>query len=95
MVTFSLASYEEYAFPLWADVLGILIGVTTLVPLPVMAVYTIFKRKYVSTQIIQRFYQYFSLDGVHASLTTSLLNPNVHTSRPYLLLTRLCSGNSP
>ncbi|GJQ74717.1 hypothetical protein Trydic_g21568 [Trypoxylus dichotomus] len=46
MVTFSLASYEDYNFPVWADWLGVIIGISTLVPLPVMAIYTIFKRKY-------------------------------------------------
>lgn len=49
MVTFSLASYEDYKFPVWADWIGVLIGISTLVPLPVMAAYVLFQRKYVST----------------------------------------------
>lgn len=39
MVTFSLAYYEEYTFPEWADALGWLIGLTTLAPMPVFALY--------------------------------------------------------
>lgn len=40
MATFSLAYYEEYTFPVWADALGWMIGLFTLIPMPVFAVYS-------------------------------------------------------
>lgn len=40
MVTFSLAYYEEYTFPSWADALGWMIGLFTLIPMPVFAIYS-------------------------------------------------------
>ncbi|XP_017785462.1 PREDICTED: sodium- and chloride-dependent GABA transporter 2-like isoform X1 [Nicrophorus vespilloides] len=46
MTTFTLASYEDYTFPPWADSLGIMMGVATLIPLPLFAIYALFKYKY-------------------------------------------------
>lgn len=40
MVTFSLAYYENYTFPAWADALGWMMGLATLVPMPVFAIYS-------------------------------------------------------
>lgn len=40
MITFTLAYYEEYTFPPWADGLGWMIGLITLVPMPVFAIFT-------------------------------------------------------
>ena len=57
MATFTLASYEDYSFPVWADALGWLVGITTLVPLPVCAIYVIWKRQYVSMNFTCKRYQ--------------------------------------
>ncbi|XP_043266393.1 sodium- and chloride-dependent glycine transporter 1-like isoform X2 [Venturia canescens] len=43
MTTFELAYYGHYKFPLWAHWIGILIGLTTLAPLPIFFVYEIWK----------------------------------------------------
>ncbi|KAK9709536.1 Sodium:neurotransmitter symporter family [Popillia japonica] len=53
MVTFSLASYEDYEFPVWADWIGVLIGISTLVPLPVMAAYVFFQKKYTGSALFK------------------------------------------
>lgn len=46
---YSPASYEGYDFPVWADTLGLLMGLTTLVPFFAFAIHVIWKREYVST----------------------------------------------
>ena len=46
------AYYEGVEFPGWVDALGWLIGITSLVPLPVCAVYQLFRGKYVCIFII-------------------------------------------
>lgn len=47
MSTFEFAEYEGYAFPEWADILGVLVGLATLAPMPIMAGISLFQRKYV------------------------------------------------
>lgn len=51
MVTFDVASYEDYEFPVWADALGWLMGLSTLIPMPIFGIYTLIKKKYVRTYI--------------------------------------------
>lgn len=46
MVNLVPAEYETYVFPDWADALGILIGVTTLVPFVVMIPYVYYTGEY-------------------------------------------------
>lgn len=46
MSTFEFAEYEGYAFPDWADILGVLVGLATLAPMPIMAGISLFQRKY-------------------------------------------------
>lgn len=48
MVTYSSAKYEDYVFPAWADALGWMIGIATLLPMPVFAVYIGLVQKVVS-----------------------------------------------
>lgn len=52
MITFSSAVYEEYTFPMWADALGLLIGLSTLVPMPLFALHTIFFKQIVSIHFV-------------------------------------------
>lgn len=55
MITFSSAVYEVYTFPKWADALGVLIGIATLIPMPLFALYTIFVKKVVSYHVTYLF----------------------------------------
>lgn len=48
MINYETATFEDYIFPAWADAIGILIGLTTLVPIPIYTMYLLFKRKIVS-----------------------------------------------
>ncbi|KAK0161484.1 hypothetical protein PV327_009950 [Microctonus hyperodae] len=43
MITYELASYGSYVFPPWANAIGILIGLTTLAPLPLYFFYCLWK----------------------------------------------------
>ncbi|XP_066582495.1 sodium-dependent proline transporter-like isoform X2 [Prorops nasuta] len=43
MYTYKLASYGDYVFPTWANAIGVLIGVTTLAPLPIFFAYRLYK----------------------------------------------------
>ncbi|XP_026474841.1 sodium- and chloride-dependent glycine transporter 1-like isoform X2 [Ctenocephalides felis] len=45
MINYETATFEDYIFPAWADAIGILIGLTTLVPIPIYTMYLLFKRK--------------------------------------------------
>ncbi|XP_060516170.1 sodium- and chloride-dependent glycine transporter 1-like isoform X2 [Cylas formicarius] len=53
MVHYSPASYEGYEFPIWADVIGLIIGLTTLVPFFIFAVYVLWKREYTGFEFFQ------------------------------------------
>lgn len=46
MVDYSPASYGDYVFPAWADAIGLLIGITTLVPLFIFGIHVLWKRDY-------------------------------------------------
>ncbi|KAF2903521.1 hypothetical protein ILUMI_02667 [Ignelater luminosus] len=46
MIIYSAAVYEEYIFPIWADAIGILIGLATLAPMPVLLIYTCVTKEY-------------------------------------------------
>lgn len=48
MVTFTAATYGDYIFPAWADSLGLMMGLVTLVPLPIFAIFKIWEGKLVS-----------------------------------------------
>lgn len=48
MIIYSAAIYEDYIFPIWADAIGILIGLATLAPMPVFLIYTCVTKEYVS-----------------------------------------------
>lgn len=48
MSNFTRTYYEDYRFPLWADAIGWLIGITTLAPLFIFGIWTAWKGKYVS-----------------------------------------------
>lgn len=48
MANFTRTYYENYVFPLWADSLGWLIGLSTLAPLFIMAGYLWWRGEYVS-----------------------------------------------
>lgn len=48
MANFTRASYEEYLFPLWADSLGWLMGISTMAPFFIFAVYVLYKGEYVT-----------------------------------------------
>ncbi|ENN74298.1 hypothetical protein HUJ04_012626 [Dendroctonus ponderosae] len=50
---YSPASYEDYQFPVWADVLGLLMGLTTLVPFFAFAIHVIWKREYTGWALFQ------------------------------------------
>ncbi|XP_051158286.1 sodium- and chloride-dependent glycine transporter 1-like [Leptopilina boulardi] len=45
MYTYRLPSYGDYEFPEWAGVLGVLIGVSTLAPLPIFFIYQLCVKK--------------------------------------------------
>ncbi|XP_044262742.1 sodium- and chloride-dependent glycine transporter 1-like isoform X1 [Tribolium madens] len=47
------ATYEDYIFPLWADLLGWMMGLLTLVPFFVLVVVTIWKRDYTGWNLIK------------------------------------------
>lgn len=42
MYTYQAAKYGDYKFPAWADAIGILIGLATLVPLPLFCCYRLY-----------------------------------------------------
>ncbi|XP_015606376.1 sodium- and chloride-dependent GABA transporter 2 [Cephus cinctus] len=49
MYTYELASYNGMVFPWWADVIGWLIGLSTLAPLPIFFFYRLWKQPVAST----------------------------------------------
>lgn len=51
MVDYSPASYGDYVFPVWADIIGLLIAVTTLQPFIIVAIIVLWKREYVSLHL--------------------------------------------
>ncbi|XP_063912712.1 sodium- and chloride-dependent glycine transporter 2-like isoform X2 [Zophobas morio] len=46
MATFTAASYENYVFPLWADSLGWMMGLSTLAPFVIFVVMVLWKREH-------------------------------------------------
>ncbi|KAJ8911960.1 hypothetical protein NQ315_012771 [Exocentrus adspersus] len=53
MSNFSRIYYEDYTFPLWADSIGWMIGLTTLAPLFVFGTWTLWKREYRGWSLFQ------------------------------------------
>lgn len=53
MVDYSPASYEGYVFPVWADALGLLIGLTTLVPFIFGLVYVFWRTEHRGKALFQ------------------------------------------
>lgn len=49
MINFTPASLNNYTFPVWADALGWLMGLSTLAPLPIFALIVLCWSKYVRT----------------------------------------------
>ena len=43
MYTYEPVAYGDYVFPTWADAIGILIGLSTLAPLPIFFAYSLWK----------------------------------------------------
>lgn len=48
MSTFTSATFGDYKFPPWGDALGWLMGLATLIPMPIFAVFKLWSNKYVS-----------------------------------------------
>ncbi|KAJ8930137.1 hypothetical protein NQ314_017103, partial [Rhamnusium bicolor] len=53
MSNFSRIYYEDYIFPLWADAIGWMMGLATLVPLFIIGGWTIWKGKYRGWALLQ------------------------------------------
>ncbi|XP_066255367.1 sodium- and chloride-dependent glycine transporter 1-like [Euwallacea similis] len=53
MVYYSPASYEDYVFPLWADAIGWMIGISTLLPFFILGFHVILKRKYIGMELFR------------------------------------------
>ncbi|KAF7287461.1 hypothetical protein GWI33_001427 [Rhynchophorus ferrugineus] len=53
MVFYQPASYEGYEFPVWADVVGLLIGISTLVPFIVGLIYVFWKKEYRGKELLK------------------------------------------
>lgn len=66
MVDYSPASYGDYVFPVWADIIGLLIAVTTLQPFIIVAIIVLWKREYVSL--------YLSFDNNYVVFTLYLVD---------------------
>lgn len=60
MSTMTPATYEDYIFPKWADSLGWMMGLSTLVPFFIWAAIVVWKRNYVKLTILV-FFCNFSL----------------------------------
>ncbi|XP_031332945.1 sodium- and chloride-dependent glycine transporter 2-like isoform X2 [Photinus pyralis] len=78
MVIFAPALYEDYIFPEWANMIGILIGVSTLAPLPIFAIYSYFTKPYT---------------GMEWFKPTKEWGPQSDTSESVVNLTRCTSGS--
>jgi solute carrier family 6 amino acid transporter-like protein 5/7/9/14 len=53
MSTFTPASYEDYLFPLWADSLGWMMGLSTLAPFVIFAAVVLWRRQYTGWDLIR------------------------------------------
>ncbi|CAG9759976.1 unnamed protein product [Ceutorhynchus assimilis] len=51
MIYYIPASYGDYVFPLWADALGWLIGISTLVPFFALLVYVLIRKEHVGREL--------------------------------------------
>lgn len=53
MIEYTPASYEDYVFPVWADSIGWLIGITTLVPFFIGVGWVIWQGKYTGLELLR------------------------------------------
>lgn len=57
MIEKTPAEYEDYVFPVWADVIGWLIGFSTIIPMPIGLLWIVFRSKIV-IYIFKMIYNY-------------------------------------